>query len=202
MLFRRKFHEPLARGEITLSFRRWSRPQVVVGGRYGVGAIGLIEVDAIERVRVAEITRAHARRSGFADVDALVAELDRGSRGPLRARDRVFRVELHYAGRDDRPRPRTDAKLSAAEFSGLGERLERMDRSSRHGPWTATTLSMIGRHPRVSASRLAAKLGREIPPFKADVRKLKRLGLTMSHDVGYELSPRGRAYLERQRVRG
>ena len=36
---------------------------------------------------------------------------------------------------------------------------------------------------------------RETPPFKADVRKLKRLGLTVSHDTGYELSPRGRALL-------
>jgi hypothetical protein len=32
--------------------------------------------------------------------------------------------------------------------------------------------------------------------FKVDVRKLKRLGLTQSFEVGYELSPRGRAYLE------
>ena len=33
------------------------------------------------------------------------------------------------------------------------------------------------------------------PTFKLDVRKLKRLGLTVSLEVGYELSPRGRAYL-------
>ena len=33
--------------------------------------------------------------------------------------------------------------------------------------------------------------------FKTDVRKLKKLGLTISHDVGYELSPRGRAVLQR-----
>ena len=31
--------------------------------------------------------------------------------------------------------------------------------------------------------------------FKADVRKLKELGLTHSLPVGYEISPRGRAYL-------
>jgi hypothetical protein len=32
-------------------------------------------------------------------------------------------------------------------------------------------------------------------PFKIDVRKLKNLGLTESLDIGYRLSPRGRAYL-------
>jgi hypothetical protein len=38
-------------------------------------------------------------------------------------------------------------------------------------------------------------VGRETAPFKLDVRKLKNLGLTTSHRIGYELSPRGAAYL-------
>ena len=42
----------------------------------------------------------------------------------------------------------------------------------------------------------AAGFGRETLPFKTDVRKLKNLGLTDSLEVGYRLSPRGRAYLE------
>ncbi len=41
----------------------------------------------------------------------------------------------------------------------------------------------------------AAELGRERDPFKIDVRKLKNLGLTLSLETGYRLSPRGRAYL-------
>jgi hypothetical protein len=57
------------------------------------------------------------------------------------------------------------------------------------------TLLTIRRRPRVAASRLAKALGRETQPFKADVRKLKRLGLTVSYEVGYDLSPRGRAFL-------
>ena len=44
---------------------------------------------------------------------------------------------------------------------------------------------------------LSAEMGRERDPFKIDVRKLKNLGLTRSFDVGYELSPRGVAYLAR-----
>ena len=43
---------------------------------------------------------------------------------------------------------------------------------------------------------LAATLGRETLPFKRDVRTLKELGLTHSLAVGYERSPRGRAYLD------
>ena len=40
--------------------------------------------------------------------------------------------------------------------------------------------------------------GRETLPFKIDVRKLKNLGLTISLPIGYELSPRGEAYLARE----
>jgi hypothetical protein len=39
-------------------------------------------------------------------------------------------------------------------------------------------------------------VGRETKPFKLDVRKLKNLGLTISLKIGYELSPRGRAFLD------
>jgi hypothetical protein len=47
----------------------------------------------------------------------------------------------------------------------------------------------------VRAADLAAAMGRERQPFKADVRKRKELGLTESLEVGYRLSPRGRALL-------
>ena len=56
---------------------------------------------------------------------------------------------------------------------------------------------MIRERPATRAPDLAASVGRETQPFKLDVRKLKNLGLTISLRVGYELSPRGRAYLDR-----
>ncbi|WP_179221744.1 hypothetical protein [Inquilinus limosus] len=51
--------------------------------------------------------------------------------------------------------------------------------------------------PATRAPDLAARFGRDTASFKADVRKLKALGLTESLEVGYRLSPRGRALLER-----
>lgn len=74
-----------------------------------------------------------------------------------------------------------------------GNTLLRMDKSRS---WTAETLSTIEETPRTAASKLAAKLGRETARFKADVVKLKQLGLTQSFEVGYEISPRGKAYLK------
>ena len=55
-------------------------------------------------------------------------------------------------------------------------------------------LELIATRPGTRAPDLAASLGRETAPFKADVRKLKELGLTESLQIGYRLSPRGRAY--------
>ena len=57
------------------------------------------------------------------------------------------------------------------------------------------------KRPATRAPELAAELGRETAPFKADVRKLKELGLTESLDRGYRLSPRGQAYLTPPRRR-
>jgi predicted transcriptional regulator len=57
------------------------------------------------------------------------------------------------------------------------------------------TLKLIEQHPGLVARELCKLAGRERDPFKEDVRKLKALGLTESLEIGYRLSPRGRAYL-------
>jgi hypothetical protein len=104
---------------------------------------------------------------------------------------------LAYAGPDPRIALRESADLSDEEVAEIDRRLERLDRASSHGPWTMATLALIGRRPHTRAPDLAAEMGRERDPFKIDVRKLKNLGLTVSHEVGYSLSPRGLAYLSR-----
>ena len=67
-----------------------------------------------------------------------------------------------------------------------------MDSRARQGPWTQAALEAIAVAPGRRAAELAAEQDRETAKFKADVRKLKALGLTISLEVGYELSPRGR----------
>jgi Mn-dependent DtxR family transcriptional regulator len=84
---------------------------------------------------------------------------------------------------------RERAELSEAELEDITARLARM------GPWARTTLELIAAKPETRAGDLAEELGEERLPFKANVRKLKELGLTESLEVGYRLSPRGRAYL-------
>jgi hypothetical protein len=187
-------HTRIANGEITCTYRAWKRPHVKVGGRYHVGAVDLV-VDSIDQVRLADVSDRNARRSGFDDHDALVAYLRKHA--SVADDQRVWHVEFHAVPRDDGPSLSDDANLDDAAIADIAARLDRMDARSDSGPWTRATLELIGDNPGVVSTELAARMGRERAPFKTDVRKLKRLGLTISLEVGYRLSPRGEAFLRR-----
>jgi hypothetical protein len=186
MLFRQADLAAIAAGKITVAFRRWRRPAVKAGGTLQTSA-GRLAIDSVERVEPEAITRADLRRAGFADRAALVAL--------LRADGDLYRIAFHVAGRDPRIALRARTALDVAERAEIAARLARLDRASSHGPWTEATLRAIAAAPGTRAADLAAGFGRERLSFKADVRKLKALGLTESLEVGYRLSPRGRAYL-------
>jgi hypothetical protein len=190
LLFKKPFFAGLESGAITLTFRRWQKPHVRPGGRYRCHPIGVLEVDAIELVTVAMITEGDAARAGFPSRDALVAYL--AELGPVEPSTEVYRVALHHGGDGDRVELALASELSAEDVAMIEKKLARLDKDE---PWTKKTLAIIGKHPRVAASQLAKKLGRETLPFKVDVRKLKKLGLTQSFEVGYEISPRGQAFL-------
>jgi hypothetical protein len=192
VLFRRRSLDGIRAGEITLAFRRWERPRARAGagGRQRT-AVGELAIDSVAPVDRAAITAQDAARAGHASLDKLLAELDARGDAP------IWRIELRWAGEDPRRALRERADLDDAELDELRERLERLDRASRHGPWTRAVLELIARQPEVRAADLAAATGREKLPFKRDVRRLKELGLTESLEVGYRLSPRGRAVVER-----
>lgn len=193
LLFQKRFHPGLTDGSVTITFRRWDRPRVKPGGRYRCHPIGVLVVDRIERVRVGDISERDARRSGFASRGELLDYIRSGPGGEVDDETEIFRVELHHGGEEDRVEIALDDRLSAEDVETIRAKLARMDAK---GAWTAETLRLIQANPRVVASQLAARLGRERLPFKVDVRKLKRLGLTQSFEIGYDLSPRGRAYMK------
>jgi biotin operon repressor len=88
-------------------------------------------------------------------------------------------------------------KLTVNEFAKLLKKLERLANATKVGPWTRRVLVTIQVNPHVAAAELAAKLGLDKEWLKLNIRKLKNLGLKISHEPGYELSPRGRAVLKR-----
>ena len=54
----------------------------------------------------------------------------------------------------------------------------------------------IKENPELKAMDLSIKLDREKDWLKINVRKLKNLGLTISHEQGYTLSPRGAKFMK------
>jgi hypothetical protein len=183
--------ERIRAGEVTLAFRRWERPRARTGGRQRT-ALGVVAIDSVRQVPRSKISKEDAPLAGFSSLDELLSHLDSSPR-----RDApIWRISLHWAGEDPRVALRSRADLAADELAALREHLDRMDRASRHGPWTRETLALIAARPEVRAADLAAEVGREKLPFKRDVRKLKELGLTESLERGYRLSPRGRALME------
>jgi hypothetical protein len=188
VLFPKRLWGGLADGSVTVAFRYWRRATVRAGGTL-VTPAGVLAIDVVERVRLTDISAADARAAGFPSRAALVADLRR-HRGPATG---LHRIAFHHAGEDPRRALREDDQLDDDELARIRSRLASMD---RHRAWTRDMLELIRDHPGTRAPDLAASRGRETLPFKADVRKLKALGLTESLRVGYRLSPRGRAVLE------
>ena len=192
LLFQKRFHDAIVRGDVTMTFRRWEKPHVKSGGRYRCHPIGVLEVDRVDLVRAKDVTAADAKKSGFPTRDDLLEYLGAFGDGPVRADTELHRVSFHHGGDGDRVSLALEADLAPADVEAIEKRLARLDAK---GPWTWETLALIRKSPRIAASRLAKSVGRETAPFKADVVKLKKLGLTMSFEVGYEVSPRGLAFL-------
>ena len=149
---------------------------------------GVVRVESVDEVDPESLTEEDARRAGVPSLAALRRLLDR------RDGAHVYRMEVTLAGADPRVALRAQAELSDENRRAIDVRLDRWD-AARGAPWTREILRLVADHPAVRAPDLATSLGRETIAFKRDVRKLKELGLTHSLPVGYEISPRGRAYL-------
>jgi hypothetical protein len=180
----------LTEGRLTCTYRRWTVVRPKVGSRFTTSA-GMVEVTAIERVRVRDLRRADAVAAGFADLAELLAWTRAKGEGDL------YRIGIALAGPDPRVALRSSDGLKPAEVADLDARLMRMDRAADE-PWTRPVLRLIQRRPATVSTELAAELGQDRPYFKIRVRRLKALGLTESLEVGYRLSPRGEAYLRAQ----
>ncbi len=157
------------------------------GRRYRTGT-GLVEVESVDA--------AQAREAGYASAGELLAGLRGDPALP------VYRIRLR---RIDGPDPREElaraASLTEADVATITAGLARMDTSSSRRPWTGAVLALIADRPGIVSTVLAEAMGWERQDFKQHVRRLKELGLTVSLDVGYRLSPRGESYLNYPRTR-
>jgi hypothetical protein len=185
MLFRQDILQGIAEGRVTLAFRRWRRTPPADGSSLR-SPVGVLCLDRVTVVEEGDITAEDVRRTGMS-TDEL--------RASIPGEGTLLRIELRLAGDD--PRIALRKRLPEhAELEAIVGRLARIDAGSST-PWTTRYLQLIADQPGIVSRVLAPQAGAEVPPFKRRVRQLKELGLTESLEVGYRLSPRGRAVLER-----
>lgn len=188
MLVRRTILERIRQGDVTLAFRRWRRPTVKSGGTLKT-AIGVLDITRVEKTTERAITNVQARRAGYENKAALMTDL-------FSRKGDIYKISLAYAGADPRIKLRESDQLTGDELTKLRERLARLDARSSVGAWTTRVLRSIEKHPKLPAVELAKKAGYEKEWLKTNVRKLKNLGLTISRNPGYSISPRGLAVLD------
>ena len=89
LMFTKRLREPIRQGEIDCTVRFWQSPRVKVGNRYRMEG-GEVEVTAMRRIEIADITPALARRSGFAGVVDLLKVAKHG------AGEQVWLIEFEF----------------------------------------------------------------------------------------------------------
>ena len=188
MLIKNAALERIVAGEVDTLFRRQKRPTVKTGGSLRT-QVGMLDILRVDRIEPDDITARDAKRAGFGSLDEAIAELTKKSEGDF------YRVRVRVGGSDPRVELRERSDLPDDELADVRARLDRLDGRSVHGAWTMQFLAMLSEQPHTRAPDLAASIGWETKPFKDNVRKLKELGLTISHSPGYELSPRGHTVL-------
>lgn len=92
MLFSRDLHERIVGGEVTVSIRLWSRPQVKEGGRYRTAGV-VVEIDSIEVLPFSAVTDDDVAASGEVDRESLRGRAAHA--GPISDDTLVHRVEFH-----------------------------------------------------------------------------------------------------------
>lgn len=180
--------QQIQEGNVDLVFRRWKRQMVKSGGSQ-ITHIGVIRFTEVVPIQIDDVTEDDAKRSGSSLQDLL--KFLNSKEGT------IYRITLNLEGEDPRIALRSNTEFSDEEFDHMVRKLLRMDKASKHGPWTLKTLKVIKDKPATRAQDLADELGYEKPWFKLQVRKLKNMGLTISLGVGYEISPRGKEFLAR-----
>ncbi|HEV7380084.1 MAG TPA: hypothetical protein VGN64_09840, partial [Dyadobacter sp.] len=172
------------------AYRSWKKSAVQSGSLVKT-SIGVIRITHVEEINASDITDAEAVQAGFADAPSLIKLLD------TQEGAKVFKIGVALDSEDPRIELREKEELDEDAFSEIQNALLNLDKFSKTGKWTAKVLDAIKANPKLKAADLATLVKREKEWLKLNVRKLKALGLTISHEPGYSISPRGEAYLDR-----
>lgn len=191
MLFTQEHLEGIRSGAVSLAFRKWNKLAVKKDSLMKT-SIGMVQVTDVHACELSAITEKDAVKAGYATLKMLLTALNRNTGA------NIYRIHIQYHSPDPRIQLRAQKHLGEEELALLTEKVARLDKFSKQGDWTLDILTAIRDHPKLRAADLAIKTGKEKDWLKLNIRKLKNLGLTISHEPGYTLSPLGIHFLKKQ----
>lgn len=190
MLFKTRFLELIKKKKVKTAFRKWTRPTVKEGGTL-ITAIGQLAIQSVDVISYSEITEEDIASAGYDHRKDLDDELR------LKKEGRIYRIRFLLLGEDPRIKLRGENAISPNELDALRQKLTKLNQSGPLENWTSVVLNEIRKHPGKRAQDIADSLGVEKDWLKPNIRKLKNLGLTISLETGYKLSPRGEMVFEK-----
>ena len=189
MLFKQKDLEGIKGGKISLAFRKWKKLSVAEGNLVQ-SSVGILKIGKVEEINLQKITVEEAEKAGFKTASALIQLLEQQKEGI------IYRIEVAFHSENPSVEANDGEGLDEDEFEILKTALDNLDKYSKIGKWTVKTLQVIRENPKMKAADLAVKARKEKEWLKLNIRKLKALGLTISHEPGYTLSAKGEEYLK------
>ena len=189
MLYKQKDLDGIKSGKISLSFRNWKKLSVNVGSEIKT-SVGVIKIGSIREVQLSDITDEDAIAAGFASAKSLTGLLMSQKEG------QIYKIAVSFLKENQTIELRASSIINEEQFNEIKAALDNLDKFSKVGKWTTKTLLAIKGNPKMKAADLAVIAKKEKEWLKLNVRKLKALGLTISHEPGYTLSATGDAYLE------
>jgi hypothetical protein len=189
MLIKQKQLEGIMSGQISLAFRKWKKLSVKEGSLLKTN-VGIVKITEIAEINLSQISDDDASKAGFKDLQSLTTEMTKIDEGT------IYKIGVSYQSADPRIDLRQKSEISDEELELIKDSLLKLDKFSKQGSWTKKVLKAIQENPKLRAVELATKVGKEKEWLKLNVRKLKNLGLTISHEPGYTLSPLGEYVLK------
>ncbi len=101
LLFKKKFLPAIRCGQKTQTIRLWEHRRMRPGQRSYIPGAGHVRIEAVDEVRLEDLTDDDARPDGFDRVEALRAEIARLYGTPLPEGFRAYRVVFRLMAEDE-----------------------------------------------------------------------------------------------------
>ncbi len=115
LLFKKKFIEPIRRGEKTQTIRLWKRRRMKTGQRSYIPGVGYVSILEVEPVELDNLTDADAIPDGFATADLLRAEIRSLYTAEIAAGFQPYRVRFSVFPPEEQRRMKAEKQQRKAD---------------------------------------------------------------------------------------